>query len=129
MKIYLVKDERNARDIKQLIKLNAECVKLHWSKSIVDIPDDVKTSLETIEEFVETRIKEVCGNAFAELDAKEEKSIISALKENTKINEILGDGVVFSGTQAKEVAEVFEKINGIDRIKDALRSELNVVLF
>lgn len=32
MKIYLINNENEAKQISQLLKLNAECAKLHWSK-------------------------------------------------------------------------------------------------
>ena len=48
MKIYLINNENEAKQIGQLLKLNAECAKLHWSKTMPDIPANVISSLEII---------------------------------------------------------------------------------
>ena len=44
MKIYLINNENEAKQISQLLKLNAECAKLHWSKTMPDIPANVISS-------------------------------------------------------------------------------------
>ena len=59
MKIYGIEDEATAIQLAQLMKLNSECVKLQWSRTIKNIPQTVKNALEIIESFVETRVTEV----------------------------------------------------------------------
>ena len=56
MKIYLINNENEAKQIGQLLKLNAECAKLHWSKTMPDIPANVISSLEIIESFAEEKV-------------------------------------------------------------------------
>ena len=55
MNIYTVSDDKKARDIMQLLRLNAECARLHWSRTITDVPNDVISSLNTIEQYIETK--------------------------------------------------------------------------
>ena len=52
MKIYGIEDEATAIQLAQLMKLNSECVKLQWSRTIKNIPQTVKNALEIIESFV-----------------------------------------------------------------------------
>lgn len=61
MKIYLINNENEAKQIGQLLKLNAECAKLHWSKTMPDIPANVISSLEIIESFVEEKVYSICN--------------------------------------------------------------------
>ena len=46
MKIYGIEDEATAIQLAQLMKLNSECVKLQWSRTIKNIPQTVKNALE-----------------------------------------------------------------------------------
>ncbi|MBD5512050.1 MAG: hypothetical protein HDR08_12505, partial [Lachnospiraceae bacterium] len=60
MKIYATTNKTDAEQLRQLFILNSECVKLHWSTSINDVPENVINALETIESFVEARVCEKC---------------------------------------------------------------------
>ena len=55
MNIYLISEEKEAKQVAQLLKLNSECAKLHWSKTI-ELPAKILSSLETIESFVDISV-------------------------------------------------------------------------
>ena len=72
MKIYLIDNENDAKQIGQLMKLNAECAKLHWSKTIKNLPSEVLSSLETLESYIEEKVYEICT----------EKVLVGSLSED-----------------------------------------------
>ena len=130
MKIYLIKDEATAIQLAQLLKLNAECVKLHWSRTIKDIPVDVSKALETIEIFVENTVLNSCSNSLlGELNDEEENLLMSAIKKNTELRNTIGLGVVLSGKQADEVKNIINGMNIPKLIEEAVASGKNVILF
>lgn len=130
MKVYLIKDESTAIQLAQLLKLNAECVKLHWSRTIKNIPADVSKALETIEIFVENTVLNSCSNSFfGELNDEEENLLMSAIKKNAELRNTIGLGVVLSGKQADEVKNIINGMNIPKLIEEAVASGKNVILF
>lgn len=130
MKIYGIEDEATAIQLAQLMKLNSECVKLQWSRTIKNIPQTVKNALEIIEAFVETRVNESCTNAFlGEMTDEEEAALLSVLKTSPQLRNSLGSGVVLAGEQAADVKKVISDLNVPKLIVDALDSGKNVIIF
>lgn len=130
MKIYLIKDEAIAIQVAQLLKLNVECVKLHWSRTIKNIPTDVSEALETIEAFVKNKVMDSCSNALlGELNDEEEALLMSAIKKNTELRNTIGLGVVLSGKQVDEVKNMISGMKVPKLIEEAIGSGKNVILF
>lgn len=130
MKIYLIEDESTAVQLAQLLKLNSECVKLQWSRTIKNIPADVSKALETIEAFVEARVLSSCSNALlGKLSEVEEDLLMSAIKKNTELRNSIGLGVVLAGKQADEVTRMISGMNIPKIVVDAIESGKNVILF
>lgn len=130
MKIYLIKDEAVAIQLAQLLKLNAECVKLHWSRTIKNIPIDVSKALEIIEAFVENKVMDSCSNALlGELNDEEEALLMSAIKKNTELRNTIGLGVVLSGKQADELKNMISGMKVPKLIEEAISSGKNIILF
>lgn len=130
MKIYLINDEPTAAQLAQLLKLNSECVKLHWSRTIKNIPSDVSKALETIESFVETRVLDSCSNAlFGELNDDEEALLMDVIRKNSELRTTLGLGVVLAGKQADEVRKNINGMKVPELIIDAIDSGKNIIIF
>jgi hypothetical protein len=129
MKIYTINDDKVAKDILQLLKLNAECARLHWSRSINNIPTNVMDSLEIIEGYVESKIVELCGSPKSELTENEENKMFQLVRNNSTIKNTLGTGVVLRGSQAEEVIKIIMTENGMEKIREALERGDNIVLF
>lgn len=129
MKIYTIKDDKKAKDMLQLLKLNAECARLHWSRSIDNIPPNVICALETVEEYVESKVIELCGFSKSELTKDEENEMFQLMKQNSSIKDLLGSGVVLRGSQAAEAAKIIKTEKGLGKIMDAIESGDHVVLF
>ena len=129
MNIYTIKEDKDARNISQLLKLNAECARLHWSRMIKDVPVNVMNALGIIEEYVEAKVFEVCDARIDELNDKEEALMLQFIKKNPTIQSSLGIGVVMSGDQADELMKLIKKEMGLDKIKTAIESGKNIVIF
>lgn len=130
MKIYLISEENGARKVAQLLKLNSECAKLHWSKSI-EVPAKILSSLEAIESFVEKTVYEICTptNAVGSLSEDEETTIMALIRKNPELRATLGIGVVMAGAEAKGVAKLLNGKPVSEALVSALDSGKNVVLF
>lgn len=129
MKIYTIKDDKTAKDILQLLKLNVECARLHWSRSISDVPSNVMGALETIEEYVESKVVGLCGNAISELTEDEESAMFQLIKKSENMKKTLGAGVVLKGSQADEVKNTIKTEKEMNKIMEAIESGENVILF
>lgn len=128
MKIYTIEGKSETEQLRLLFRLNSECAKLHWSKSITDVPDNIIEALETIESFVEVRVSEMCG-FLCELSENSEKKVISLIHSDPKLKETLGSGVVTSGTQADWVRNRISSYDGMEEISKALETGKNIILF
>lgn len=131
MKIYLIDKDDVAKQLCQLLKLNAECAKLHWSRSIKDIPGEVITSLERIESFVEEKVYAFCDdtNCVGSLSGTEEAEIMSLLKKKPELRETIGTGVISVGKEAKAVSLALSNESVSKELIAAIASGKNVVLF
>ena len=131
MKIYLIDNENDAKQINQLMKLNSECAKLHWSKTIKNIPDEVLTSLEVLENYVEEKVYEVCTEKVlvGSLSEDEESSIMSLMRKEPELRATLGVGVVMAGKEAQSVSALFEGKAVPKILLSAIASGKNVILF
>ena len=131
MKIYLIDKESVAKQLSQLLKLNSECVKLHWSRIINDIPNDVIDSLENIESFVEEKVYEVCTdkNLIGALTEDEESEMIALIRKMPELRSTLGKGVVMAGEEANTVAKALNGKNISKALTAAIASGKNVILF
>lgn len=131
MKIYLISNEKEAKQIRELLKLNAECAKLHWSKTISDIPTNVISSLEALESFVEEKVYAVCNERTSGgyLNEEEEAAMMALLRKNPELRATLGVGVVMAGEEAKNMSKLLEGKNVAKTLLAALNSGKNVVLF
>ena len=130
MKIYLVSEEKEAKQISQLLKLNSECAKLHWSKSI-ELPANILSALESVEAFVEEKVYEVCTdkNIAGSLTEDEEATIMALIRKTPELRATLGLGVVMAGAEAKCVAKLLEGKSSSESLNIALNSGKNIVLF
>ena len=131
MKIYAINNANEAKQISQLLKLNAECAKLHWSTTIKGLPKEVVSSLETLEAFVEAKINEVCTskNLMGTLTDKEESEFITMLRKNPELKATLGLGVVMAGKEAETVVSVLDGKQIPAALASALQSGKNVIIF
>lgn len=111
MKIYSISNEENAIQIKQLIRLSAECTRLQWSRNIKKIPRDVMQALERVEGFASERIDELCqGASYSyELSSKDEDDLMRLLKETPEIRDIIGSGVIMKGDESEYVLRYLKK--------------------
>ncbi|MGN8807566.1 MULTISPECIES: hypothetical protein [unclassified Blautia] len=130
MKVYSIKDESVAKQLAQLISLNAECVKLQWSRTITDVPNNVMSALETIEGYVENVIENKCGGSLVgELSQTDEDNMISIIKKNPELRSTIGLGVVYAGAQTKQVNDIAKKVEMPKIICDALDLNANTIIF
>lgn len=131
MKIYSISSETDAKQIRQLLKLNSECAKLHWSKAMAELPTDVISSLETLETFVEEKVYEVCTEKtiVSTLREDEEMEIMALLRKNPELRATLGVGVVMAGEEAENISKILEGKITSKALLSAINSGKNVVLF
>ena len=131
MKIYLIDEENDAMQIRQLLKLNAECAKLHWSKNIKDISPEVIAALETIEEFVEGKVYEICSEKtlISFLSEDEESTLMALLRKTPELRATIGAGVVMAGEEAMNVYNLLKEKTTSKELLSAIDSGKNVVLF
>ncbi len=130
MNLYLIEDEKTAKNYKQLINLGAQCTKLQWSRTITDLPDHVQSALITIQDFVEFQLMDSC-NAKTQvgfLNSDEETLLFSLFQKSPLIKETLGYGVVLAGTEADQVICELKKLGGPQKIIEALHSQKHLIL-
>ena len=131
MKVYLIDNENDAKQISQLMRLNAECAKLHWSKTIKNLPAEVMSSLEALESYVEEKVYEVCTEKVlvGSLNEDEESAVMSLMRKVPELRASLGVGVVMAGAEAKKVSELLEGKSVSGTLLTAIASGKNVILF
>ena len=131
MKIYVINNEIQTKQVSQLLRLNSECAKLQWSTLIEDIPNNVIKSLEILELFIEERIYEVCNEnkLVGSLTEEEEEELLTLIRKKYELKLSLGTGVVISGEEADKVAELLEGEKVSQDLLKAIKSGENVVLF
>lgn len=131
MKIYLINNDIQAKQISQLLRLNAECVKFQWSTIIKDIPNNVRESLECIEMYIEEKIYEVCteNNLVGRLTEEEENELFALIRKKQELKYTIGTGIVVAGEEANKVSELLKSEKVSQNIIDAINSGKSVVLF
>ena len=131
MKIYLINNDIQAKQISQLLRLNAECVKFQWSTIIKDIPNNVRESLECIEMYIEEKIYEVCteNNLVGCLTEEEENELFALIRKKQELKFTLGTGIVIAGEEANKVSELLKSEKISKNIINAINSGKSVVLF
>ena len=131
MKIYVINNEIQTKQVSQLLRLNSECAKLQWPTLIEDIPNNVIKSLEILELFIEERIYEVCNEnkLVGSLTEEEEEELLTLIRKKYELKLTLGTGVVISGEEAAKVAELLEGEKVSQDLLKAIKSGENVVLF
>lgn len=131
MKIYLIDNENDAKQISQLMKLNAECAKLHWSKTIKYLPAEVLSSLETLESYIEEKVYEICTEKMlvGSLSEDEESAVMSLMRKVPELRATLGIGVIMAGAEAKSVSALLEGKAIPKSLLSAITSGKNVILF
>lgn len=127
MRIFVIKNVQAAKDCRQLLGLKSECAKLQWSRTINNIPQSVMNSLESVENYVDEKVEELCRKTIVEyeIDLNEEEILLAAIKtKGLTLN--LGSGVVLED----EVENVIALINGYDMptVKTALENGANIVI-
>ncbi len=130
MKIYIIDDKNVAKQLVQLFKLNSECVRLHWSRTIKNLPSEVGKALEVIENFVEEQVEKICSkDIFAELSNDDENILMASIRENTELKRIVGKGVIFTGEEIENVKKYIGLCQLPQVIIDALEFNENVIIF
>ena len=129
MNLYIVESKDNSDLIAQLIRLNSECVSLHWSRSISDLSEEVVHSLDVLEDYIDQKIKTLCCDNVVELSDEEEKELLDKVKGEPNLRSILGAGVIRSGDEAAKVLELIGNDNKLTKICQAIGSGKTVVLF
>lgn len=128
MTIYTSDNKSNAEQMRQLLRLNSECVRLHWSRSITNVPDNVYDALDTIEAFVESYVKERC-ELFNELSENEEDAVIAFIRSTSDLNVSLGTGVIMAGSEADNAKALIGSNDEVSKVIAALETGKNVILF
>ncbi len=129
MIIYSVNDEKKVNDIIMLIKLNEQVTRVKWSKSIGNLPDDIKKSLSNIEQYVETKIEDLCDLRIYCIDDSEELILLDLIKKNPNLKDTLGLGVIKQGEQKDKVLGILKKTPGLEKLFDAITENDNIVMF
>ena len=131
MKIYLLESDDVARELLQLLKLNAECAKLHWSRTIKNIPSSVVEALDTVESYVEEKVYSACGekNLVGAMSEEEESDLMSLLRKMPELRSTLGAGVVMAGKEAEFVSAAIAGKGISEVLLNAITSGRNVILF
>lgn len=129
MNIYLADDTQSCSTIAQLIELNSACAALHWSINSHELPDKVIDALETIENYIQERIADICDEKIAAFSDEEQSYILSLLKQNQVLRETIGSCIITSGEEANKVLSIIENDMHLKTLKAALASGKNVVIF
>ena len=130
MKLFLVNDQEAAQACRQLIRLNSDCSRLQWSRSIKGIPEDVLDALETVQDFSGRKLEEICSSAVkkTELTEEQEQILLSAFKKSKDLKKIVGSGVVLAGEEAKAVQTELCAVPELQIITDMLKLGKHLVL-
>jgi len=130
MKLFLTDQIDQANECRQLLKLSAECAKLQWSISVRDIPSEVRSSLETIQMFIEEKMGHICTDeaSIATLSDEKESLLLEIIKRSEVLKNTLGTGVVLSGQEAVAVKNELVELGDIPEISEALDSKKNLII-
>lgn len=131
MKLFRVADTETALQLRQLIQLNGECVRLHWSRTIRDVPAEVKSALETVEAYIEKTVYSYCDadDLIGELSPEDEAALFRLIRKEPGLKATLGAGVVLAGAEAAEAHRLLTAASAPRLVSDAVQSGGNIVLF
>jgi hypothetical protein len=128
MNVYVVKNDKNAKDILQLLKLYYECARVHTSKSIT-IPRSITGNLGNTEQWIEAEVEKMAGSPRDELTEEQENALINVIKKNKNLKDSLGTGVILRGKDAQDVSRVIRNISALEKVQSAISTGNNVVIF
>ena len=129
MVIYLLESADAAKMCRQLLQLSDGCSLLQWSKNVKNIPTDVLNSLEIIQDFVNEKVYEYCGqNRHAELSSQGVDYIDSLSQKSDYLKKTLGSGVVLAGEESDKVLAELTESDEIKSVIEALNSGKNLVI-
>ncbi len=131
MRLFSVDREDDAAQVRQLLALNSECVTLHWSKKITNVPLSVLNALGTVENFVEEKVGSYCtaGSEIIELNDDEETSLFKMIRTHMGLKRTIGTGVILRGKEVDEVKSIIAGAPELVKINNFLNSNKNYVLF
>ena len=131
MKLFRVADTETALQLRQLIQLNGECVRLRWSRAIRDLPVEVKEALETVEAYIEKKVYSYCDadNLIGELQPEDEETLLQLMRKEPKLKATLGSGVVLAGKEAAEMHRLLAVKSAPGLVVNAVQSGENTILF
>ncbi len=128
MRAYQLKNEIKAKKLRHLLLLNAECIRLKWSRDFKDIPDTVSDSLDSIISYISTTVPKECEPVVVSLSDDEEEAVINVIKVNPIIRESLGSGVVLQGEEAVTVLKIIKNEVLLSKLVFILESGKNLIL-
>lgn len=130
MKCYVIDNNEIAKNFKQLLKLNAECAKLQWSKTLTNLPQNVNESLSILQEFTEMKIEEECNQTsfVGELSEDIEDMLFKLFRKSNLLKDTLGVGVILSGNEAVDVLEELKKNNVPNSFLQLIKTDKNFIM-
>ena len=129
MKFYQTSDSIAAKNIRHLLILNSECISLKWSRFFKDISEPMGDALDTITDYIERKIPDLCGSCIYELTDGEEQAVLQLIKTNEILKASLGSGVVLAGTEADLVYKYIQDMPIFSKMQHILESGNSLVLF
>ena len=129
MKFYQISDSIAAKNIRHLLILNSECISLKWSRYFKDITEPMGDALDTITDYIERKIPDICGACVCELTDDEEQAVLQLIKANAILKDSLGSGVVLAGTEADLVCKYIQDMPIFSKMQHILESGNSLVLF
>lgn len=131
MKLYVLDSASAAQTCRLLIRLNNDCASIQWSNTIQNIPNDVQDGLETVQNYAESKLRDICaqGRLLQELTKEEESTWHTWSRSADSLRWSMGSGVVLAGKEAQVVRETLGNIPEASFIIEALRGGENLVLF
>ena len=88
-------------------------------------------ALETIEEFVEDKVYEICTEKtlVSSLSEDEESTLMALIRKNPELRATLGVGVVMAGVEAENVFNLLKGNIDSKELLSAINSGKNIVVF
>lgn len=129
MKAYKCLNREDAVFLRHIIQLSDGCIRLKWNKNIQTIPDSVYDALDTILDYVQSSIIELCGESVADLNEEKENAIIQIVNQTPKIKSNLGIGTVLAGEEAGIVLNTIKNEALLNELVLILKSGYSLVLY
>lgn len=131
MKLFRVADTETALQLRQLIQLNGECARLHWSRTAWDLPAEVQDALETVEAYIEKKVYSYCdaNNLIGELPSEDEEALLQLMRKEPELKATLGSGVILAGKETADMHRLLAAKSAPRLVMDAVQSGGNIVFF